>query len=288
MRWADDEVDKRLLVHGAARDVRTDVARHPALVDEAAVDCVIGPDRVVRTIDAVPSADLSALVGRAARGGWRAAARDVVGADSPLLTVLDDVPIAVMLSSYGDLRDGSMDLGSVRPLMVHMRDLCAGWAGDATPMRVLDSGGALPLPGVVPAPALDVVHPLDSEPRAPMVPGEVRRSRCLDVLPGDEVRVEATFRDVWYEPAGGEGVLHEYRLAAVLDTERVVTSIEAEPRVLPYAECTLAAASPARLVGRHITEVADAVTEGAGRETCTHLDDLLRSLAVVPALLACW
>lgn len=282
----DDSGSEELLVHGAVRDVLTDLAGAGRVVGDATLDCVVAPDRSIAAVTATPAQPrLETLVGRSARSGWRAAARDVVGADSALGTVLDDVPIAVMLSSYGALRQGALDATTVRPLMLHMRDLCAGWAHDATPMRTIDAGRPLPLPGVVPVPEGEVLDELVAEPRAPMVPGEVRRSRRLDVTPGEPVRVAAGFRDTWCDGDGAEGVLHEYVLIATLDSAGVIRTIEADPRVLPYTECTLAAASPQRLVGRRIEAVADEVRAAAGRATCTHLDDLLRSLVAVPALL---
>ena len=288
MHWSADAdpAKSELLVHGAVRDFVTDQSGRGQVAGDAVLDCVVGPDRSVLSISATPPhPGLQSLTGRAARGGWRAAAREVVGADSLLGTVLSDVPIAVMLSSYGALRQGSLDVRAVRPLMLHMRDLCAGWAHDATPMRRLDAGHAMALPGVVAAPVDSQTDPLAAEPRQAMVAGEMRRVRRLDVTPGERVRIDAMFRDTWQDPAEGEGVLHEYVLTATLDVGGVVTSIHAEPRVLPYRECSLAAASPQQLVGRHIDQVADAVRAAAGTSTCTHLDDLLRSLIAVPALL---
>lgn len=280
------EAGTELLVHGSVRDVVTDADGAGHVVGAATLDCTIDGQRTVVAISADPvESGLATVVGQGARSGWRAAAREVVDAASPLTTVLDDVPIAVMLSSYGALREGAMDVTAVRPLMLHMRDLCAGWAHDATPMRRLDAGHEMALPGVVAAPPSDASDPLAVEPRRPMVPGEVRRTRRLDVTPGERVRIDASFRDTWRDPSGGEGVLHEYVLTAAL-VDGVVTSIHAEPRVLPYRECSLAAASPQQLVGRHIDDVADAVRAAAGTSTCTHLDDLMRSLVAVPVLLA--
>jgi hypothetical protein len=55
--------------------------------------------------------------------------------------------------------------------------------------------------------------------------------------------------------------------------------------VLTFTDCSLAAATPGRLVGQRIEDVAAEVKATADTTTCTHLDDLLRSLDVVPALL---
>jgi hypothetical protein len=281
-----DSADSQLRVNGGVRDVVTDHIGHGRVAGAATLDCALAPDRTITSISATPAQPgLEGLVGRVARGGWRAAAHDIVGDDSLLTTVLDDVPIALLLSSYGALRQGALDPTTVRPLMLHMRDLCAGWAHDATPMRTLDAGRPLPLPGVVPVPdGADDDDPLAAEPRLPLVRGEVRRTRRLDVVPGPTVRVEASFRDSWCDPGGTEGVLHEYVVTATVTDDHVITSIAAEPRVLPYDECTVAAASPQRLVGRRLAELVAEVRATAGRTTCTHLDDLLRSLAGVPAL----
>jgi hypothetical protein len=287
VRTSDDSADLR--VHGAVRDVRTDREGNGRVVGDATLDCVVATDRSVTSITSnPPEAALSTLVGQVAHRGWRAAARDVVGVDSPLSSLLDDVPIALLLSSYGALRQGSMDLLAVQPLMRRMRNLCAGWAEGATPMRTIDAGQPMPLPGVVPAPPDAGTDPLAAEPRLPLTPGEVRRSRRLEVTPGATTRIAASFRDSWCDASGAEGVLHEYVLVATLTSEGAVETIEAEPRVLPYNECTLAAASPQRLVGLPIAEVADRVRATAGTHTCTHLDDLLRSLTVVSALMRDW
>jgi hypothetical protein len=283
VQTSDDGPD--ILVHGAVRDVATDVEGDGHIVGQASLDCVVAPDRSVTTIMSTPTEGaLTQLVGRVAHRGWRAAAREVVGADSPLSSLLDDVPIALLLSSYGALRQGELDLPSVQPLMQRMRNLCAGWASDATPMRIIDAGEPMPLPGVVELPGYDETDPLATEQRLPLVPGEVRRTRRLDVVPGPTVQIHASFRDTWCDAGGVEGVLHEYVLRATLDADRRVAAIAAEPRVLPYTECSLAAASPGRLLGQRIEDVAATVKATADTTTCTHLDDLLRSLAAVPTL----
>ena len=62
--------------------------------------------------------------------------------------------------------------------------------------------------------------------------------------------------------------------------------MESLPRVLPWQECPSAAASGSRLVGADIRELRSLVRDGfAGTSTCTHLDDALRSLEDVAALL---
>ena len=99
--------------------------------------------------------------------------------------------------------------------------------------------------------------------------------------------MDATFRDSWVDPTDGEGILHEYVVTATVDRDGTVLSISADPRVLPYGECPRAVESPQVLVGKHIGSAADVMpTDLSGTSSCTHLNDLLRSLACVPALAA--
>jgi len=114
----------QLHVHGAVHDVITDAGGDGHVVGAASLDCVVAVDRSITSISADPDEPaLKALIGRVAHRGWRAAASEVVGADSVLSSLLDDVPIALLLSSYGALRQGTLDMVSVLPLMAHMRNL---------------------------------------------------------------------------------------------------------------------------------------------------------------------
>jgi hypothetical protein len=63
-------------------------------------------------------------------------------------------------------------------------------------------------------------------------------------------------------------------------------SVEADPRILPYGECLAAAANVSRIVGTALGDLRVAVVETFPRVLgCTHLNDVLRSLAEVPQLL---
>ena len=64
------------------------------------------------------------------------------------------------------------------------------------------------------------------------------------------------------------------------------TTCDAIPQVLPWVECPVAAASAWSLVGTPIGDVRRAVRSTFhGTHTCTHLNDLLRSVGDVPALI---
>src|ERR1700749_5010466 len=81
--------------------------------------------------------------------------------------------------------------------------------------------------------------------------GAMRRARRVDVWDaGDELVVDAMFRDSCWQPDGDEVAGHENRLAATVDRPgEHLTSVTAEPRVLPFAECPAAAPNVSRLAG---------------------------------------
>ncbi len=64
-----------------------------------------------------------------------------------------------------------------------------------------------------------------------------------------------------------------------------MTASQAVPRVLPWVECPEAVASAGRLVGHTIGTIRQLVgREFRGVTTCTHLNDLLRSVDDVEPL----
>jgi DUF2889 family protein len=87
-------------------------------------------------------------------------------------------------------------------------------------------------------------------------------------------------------PEGGRIAVHEYRVEATIDpVTGILTSVTADPRVLPYVECPTAVGTVDRMVGTPVAGLRAAVLERlAGTAGCTHLNDALRALAEVPVL----
>ena len=107
-------------------------------------------------------------------------------------------------------------------------------------------------------------------------------------MPGSRgtILVDAHFRDSMWSRDHVELALHEYTLAATISAEtHVLGSIDVVARVLPFPECPWAAPHTSELAGMKVdsfrTSVQDALTE---LHCCTHLNDMLRGLAEVPAL----
>jgi hypothetical protein len=235
-----------------------------------------------------------------------AALGDQAGTRTLLYRLLEELPVAVLISGYaalyedrslsqavaGDRSGGTHAEGRGDRVLPRMpTDVCAGWVAEGVMMRGIERHGEVPIPVGPAAPALD---PDDAEawhPMAALAPGGMRRRRLVDVRSdpsGGGVAVHAMFRDSHVGPDGVETVLHQYDVDALVDpVGATFRRCRATPRALPWPECPGAAASAERLVGRRVDEVPGLVRHDLrGTSTCTHLNDLLRSLGDVGVLMA--
>jgi hypothetical protein len=83
--------------------------------------------------------------------------------------------------------------------------------------------------------------------------------------------------------------VHEYLLSATVEArDFVLSALHVEPRILPYRECPTATPNAQRVLGTRLNDMRQAVLrELPGTLGCTHLNDVLRSLADVPRLAKC-
>ena len=279
-------------VVASGRDLRTEPDGRTRVLDEVRLRATIDSQGAVVAIDADPPVPaLQALVGAHGKGGFRARVAEelpeVVEAERVLLQLLDDVPMAALISSYGWTRELGDDWDMPAGAADRLRDLCAGWIHDGTMLEAMEATGTFPIPLGPPAPDLDASDdPLAWHDAGPMTRRSVRRRRRIDVVDGDPLVVDVHFRDSHLGLEGPEDVLHEYLLAATVDPANlVVLHSEAEARTLPWPECPGAAASAGRVVGEPLGDLRPKVlAELRGTSTCTHLNDVLRSLAGVAAL----
>jgi hypothetical protein len=283
------------LLSGRARDLLTGRGGVAWVDAEAAMQMAVGTDRRIRWVATSPDlTGIAGLAGTPSISGYRArlaefAAGEAVAA-TPLHLLLDDVPGASLVSAYAPSRwhtpDQLVAAGLPEPGTRVMRDACIGFRAGSSALT--PEGTAHPtLP-------LNRSGPLDAGEDAlawhdvPAVDGmSLRRSRRLDVwTEGHTVHVDAFFQDSAAMPDGGRQSLHEYTLTAEADTETcTLRAVHPVPRVLPHMECPLAVPGADRLVGTPLAELRSTVLrELRGAAGCTHLSDLLRSLADVPAL----
>jgi hypothetical protein len=286
-----DGVTGPLKIEAHGRDAVTTAPDEPPTGTEQHLVLTLDPFQELVTIAADPPAALDDLVGTRVASGFRARAAAAVPDDrrdaTLLYLLLDDLPAAALVSGYALQRAGIV-AAAPPELFAPNKDLCSGWAADATVFRTIEVAGTVPMTFGPAAPEIA----RDDDPSGwhalpPTGPHTMRRRRRIDVAVGDEIAVDAMFRDSYFAEDGTESVVHEYGLVATIDPETLVVSdAVATPRVLPYVECPNAAASAGRIVGCSLDEIRDRVrAEWVGPSTCTHLNDLLRSLEDVGALL---
>lgn len=210
-----------------------------------------------------------------------------------LYLLLDALPGWIGLSSFG-LVDAPGSKGrppgppeAAEQVLSVRADLCAGWQTGGTLLQLVaegHSGADFVRP---PAPALES----DDDPLAwhelePLGPYGSRRRRRVDVIGGRPLRIDGMFRDTSANGVGAEGVLHEYTIRAAVDPATwQVTESAAVPRSLPYLECPQAAGSAGQLLGWDVRDLRRLVgREMRGPTTCTHLNELYRTLADVATL----
>lgn len=289
--------DGRLQLLGAARDLRTPAAGDAEELAAATVRALVGPTRQLEELAVSPETAVDDLLGLIVGGGFRAAVDRVVPSHrdehSPLYLLLDDLPVAALISGYATLYLRGQEMMRNQPAGERRgprADICSGWRSEGVMMQSIEREGAIPVPVGPAAPVLERSDDLLGWHEVPpLAVGAMRRRRLIDVTRTEGgYSVAAMFRDSHVDPEGLETVLHEYTLSMTLDDrgERVLTC-SAAPRTLPWPECPAAAASSTRLEGHAVTELRGLVrSEFHGTSTCTHLNDLLRSLADVGVLVA--
>jgi hypothetical protein len=273
------------------------------------VDAVAGfPENVLTSITVAPADDrLAALAGLRASSGFRRAVDELLPGEADLGTLryqlLDDVPTALLVSGYAVLAGfhaqggapGGAEPPRRRAIPLQQADMCSGWVSGGTML----SGIAEGIPPYFEGPAVaDIAAGGDGDgwhAYGPLPAGAMRRRRRIDVwLDTDEdgtpvARVESFFRDSYARLADAvETVVHEYSVRAVVATGTgSFRSCAAEYGALPWPECPGATASAGRLAGTPVAGLRRRVREELfGVGTCTHLNDTLRALADVGALIA--
>ena len=250
--------------------------------------------RVVQQIDVEPAVAGMHLVGAPAMSGFRAA----VDETAPQLrerrdlryTLLDDVPVATLISGHALSASGALGNGATSGYLP-VADQCAGFVTGGLLMTSFEAGDPAVVTGP-PAPGLeDPDDPLAWHEMVALPLHGMRRRRRLDVGNrggGGEIEIDAMFRDTYVRADGTETIIHEYTVEAVVDSDtQTILSSQAVARVLPWQECPGAVASATRLAGMRLDQLHFRIRhELHGTSTCTHLNDLLRSIGDAAALVA--
>ncbi|MBW3665475.1 MAG: DUF2889 domain-containing protein [Actinobacteria bacterium] len=278
-RWLQQQ-PVRLAFAGELRD---EVGGGDA-VSAAKLEARVDEHRDLTWLVTVPSlADgdgvVGGLIGQRVGPGFRRVVESVhVGpVHDPIRVLLFDLPTAALISGYAEIR--SRTLAGIAPgdivgpeVLPYVEEVCAGWASDGLMVSSIRRGEGVPIQDCPEAPALEDPWPGI----APLRIGWLRRRRRIDLSEG---AIDAMFRDSYAEPDGRETVLHEYSVVGRLEADGAIGALEATPRVLPFAECPLAADNVARLRGTPGAQLRSSVRdELGGTAGCTHLNDLLAAI----------
>lgn len=254
--------------------------------------------RQILEIDCEPARPgIGKLVGARAGGQLRAAiARALPGErerGTPLYLLLDDIAGSSLVApwtwslwipDWHKVVTEKLDAAGHRR---SMEGVCIGFRPGSS---ALVGGGLAQDRNRRQVPPLDAGEDRYAWHHLPQLPGAAgRRARRIDVrVEGEEILIDAHFQDSATAPSGERWAVHEYLLSARADRETLtLQSIVADPRVLPHDQCPSAILSIGRLVGTPLSALRDTVlTELARTEGCTHLNDMVRSLAEVPQLTA--
>lgn len=296
--WPQGRAGNMRLI-GRARDVVTSsTGGAPIVCAEDAFDAELRPDRTIVAIQAdPPRRDLAQLVGTRGGGRLRGALEHFVPEErhnaTPLYLILDDISGASLVAPWAWSQwqknwlesPGALSRPQLNRMIQEMEGICTGFAPGSSsldPQRVIgQSEDGTPAP--------ELRHPDDPDGwHAFTIQNTVgmRRARRIDVRLDQVIHIEAAFQDSAAKPDGTRAALHEYDLTATADPSSLrLLSIDATPRVLPFGECPGAVANISRLLDSELPHLRQTVLDQLpGTLGCTHLNDALRALAEVPAL----
>ena len=277
------------------RDVVTATAEDALVVATAELHGEVAylDGRTLTALDAEPGAPgLAGLVGQRLSSGFRAKVDAAVPEhreqESLLYQILDDLPVATLISGYVL---STVPLPSATPAATHPNEnLCAGWRTGGTIMVEIGRSGRPPMvTGPLAPPVVRTDDELGWHELPPLPEHGMRRMRRTDIWRRDDgaIAIDSFFRDSHMSVDGDVTAIREYTVTASLDpSTTTLVGASARAGALPWIECPPAAASAELTAGVSLREIRAVVrTRLVGTSTCTHLNDQLRSLGGVLGLL---
>lgn len=287
----------QLRLDGRARDAVThSSAGAPVVVGEATASIGIGGNRTIEDIRADPdSAGLQQLVGCRGGGYLRAALAEFLPHEldggTPLYLLLDDISGGSLVAGFAwtQWTDTWGRAGDTRPPRPNMEGVCIGFAPGSSALTEQRSD--------VMTHRVQIVRKLVNDDDrfgwhelTELPPVSFRRARRIDAWrdPVDgTIMIDSGFQDSAGHPEHGRIAVHEYGLRATADPDTLtITTVDADPRILPFLSCPNAVDTAAAVVGTPLRDLRSTVLERLSKTSgCTHLNDALRALAEVPLLL---
>ena len=271
---------------GRARDLLTPLVGEPVTLAVGRFRIAASAQREIQSITVEPNHPgaqqmVGARAGGASRKTLAAAMGDLRG--TPTYALLDDFSGASLVGIWFWI-----DWTGERPARPYpVVNICTGFTEGGGSLQP-DGTARWQIQSSAEAPSLENPDDSASWHQMPAQQGPAaRRARRLDIWrEGGLIKVDAGFQDSGPNRAGGRTAVHEYRVLADIDEATgVLTALEAIPLVLPYAECPGAVRNTAVLIGRNVADFRETVAKTLlATLGCTHLNDVLRNLADVPAL----
>ena len=283
-----------LVMEARARDLRTGAAQGDRqTVHEDRVSLSLSPERCVRKIGGKPyGAALEGLEGASVLKGWRQRIEPIVQHEvlraRPVVVLLDDLVGCCTIATWMQVHWENLGSRENPFDRSPFENVCAGYATGSLALAVMRETPALTL-------ALPLTDGLDASAFHPLSPDEqrtMRRVRRMDVWrENGEVHVDAMFQDSGIAHGTIRAALHEYRLLARLRPDdcgsHEIVALETVHGALPYDECLSAGHNAPSLVGWKLADLRAGVHRALkGPRGCTHLNDALRSMGEIDALIA--
>ncbi len=257
----------------------------------------IGPNRTIEHVSSNPDADgLQDLVGCRGGGYLRSALAEFLSFEldsgTPLYLLLDDISGSSLIAGFAlsQWTDEWMQASADRGPRPDMEGVCIGFAPGSSALVEIRSGTRTHRTQAV-QPLINDHDPYGWHELAELPPLSMRRARRIDVwrdATDGTIMIDSGFQDSAGNPDHGRVAVHEYVLRAAADPDTLLlTSVEPDPRILPFLSCPSAVQTAQVVVGTPLRDLRTTVLERLARTAgCTHLNDALRALAEVPVLLA--
>jgi hypothetical protein len=289
-----------MVMQGHARDVWTSVeGGAPVVLAEDHYRIVASARREILAIEVRPDRpEVQQLVGVRAGGESRAALTQIMANEringSPLYLILDDFAGASLVAGWiwsrwvddwGTLAQKA-GLTKTAGRGGNMEGVCSGFAPGSS--ALLNAGPSKDQSFAIVPSLLNPDDP-DGWHRLGIQDGVgMRRARRIDVWQdGDGLAIDVGFQDSGTAPDGGDRIaIHEYHVTARA-SDGLLADLKVDARILPFRECPGAVAHAQRMLGTPLGELRAKVLETLpGTLGCTHLNDVIRSMAEVPQLSA--
>lgn len=274
---------------GICRDILTPSGQEEEQLLAQATLYATCTGREIESISADPAPPrLQDLVNVRAGGRLRNALSDVIPEDkaagSPLYLLLDDMAGATLVSTWAPSQWPEYAMPSVPDYS--MQGVCIGFRPGSSALDA--QGHARPSQNTARVIALTNADDPSGWHALPELRGVTfRRARRVDVWrQGHDLLVESHFQDSASAPDGGDRIaIHEYLLTAGIGPDGKLDFVHARPGTLPFSECRAAPANLSKLIGTPVNALRQTVLETLRlTHGCTHLNDMVRSLAEVPLL----